>query len=767
MEPVDFTKRTKVVKAAPSDRGMAQDQPGPEELSDEAQRKEDELRAVHDKLIAMYRQELDRQYENRFEQALDEDYYDGIQLTAEDLADLKARGQPPVAYNVLAVSLNWVFGSEKRGRTDDKILPRGKEDAKPAEAKTKYMKYLSDVNRMGFHRSSAFEDCAKVGIGWLECGLQDEDDGEPIFERSEKWRNVLWDSAGSRITQDDWRYLFRTRWVDEDVAIAMFKHLPGGKEKIERSCSESTVIGGYDMIDGDLPMDSGEAERETAIGRGSMVTHKRRRVRLIQCEYRNPEEVKKIKGGPFNGQIFDEQDPRHQEQIDMGRATTVTKSMMRMRLAIITPTEILYDAPSIYRHNTFSLTPVWCYTRGRDGMPYGIIRNLRPIQDGINKRASKALHILSTNKTILEEGALSDSMSMDEFVDEIARPDAVILMKKGQMGAIQLNVDRGMDQSHMAMMASDIQMIQQVGGVTDENMGRETNARSGVAVRARQEQGSLATSGPFDNLRLAHQIHGEKKLSLVEQFATEEKQFRITNMRGAPEFVTMNDGLPENDITRSAADFIVSEADWRATMRQSATAEFGELLTRMPPEVAMGVLDLLVDEMDLSNRDEIVKRIRAMNGGKDPDQTEPTPEDMEAEQQKAQQAQLQQRDVELAFAERESKIASQDAATEDKKAAAKQKEAAVDVARSVMFNNNMTGANSAMSAATQVIQAPTIARVADGIMAQGGWKGGLDVPANLPPPPMPQQMPMPEQMQPPVPPQLAAPSEVPQQPPMA
>lgn len=761
MEPIDLTdpKRHKVIKGAPSERGTAKEQ-ADVELADKEQAKEDKLMETHAKLISMYRQELDRQYENRFEQALDEDYYDGIQLTEQDIAELKARGQPPVAYNVLAVSLNWVFGSEKRGRTDDKILPRGKEDAKPAEAKTKYMKYLSDVNRTGFHRSAAFEDCAKVGIGWLECGLQDEDDGEPIFERSEKWRNVLWDSAGSRITQDDWRYLFRTRWVDEDVAIAMFKSIPGAKDKIERSCTDSTVIGGYDMIDGDVAMDSAEAERDSAIGRGTLVTHKRRRVRLIQCEYRNPEEVKKIKGGPFNGQIFDDKDPRHQEQIDNGMATTVTKAMMRMRLAIITPSEIIYDAPSVYRHNTFSLTPIWCYARGRDGMPYGIVRNLRPIQDGINKRASKALHILSTNKTIIEEGALGESMTMDEFADESARPDAIIVMAAGKLDRIKMDVDRGMEQSHMAMMASDIQMIQQVGGVTDENMGRETNARSGVAVKARQEQGSLATSGPFDNLRLAHQIHGEKKLSLVEQFATEEKQFRITNMRGSPEFVTMNDGLPENDITRSAADFIVSEADWRATMRQSATAEFGELLTRMPPEVAMAVLDLLVDEMDLSNRDEIVKRIRAMNGGKDPDQTEPTQEDMAAEQQKAQQAQLQQKDIELTFAEREATI-------KDKNASADKKTADIDVARSVMFTNNMTGANSAMSAAMQVIQAPTIALVADGIMAQGGWKGGLDVPANLPsPPPAAQGMPM-QPPQAPVPPQLAAPSEVPQQPPMA
>jgi hypothetical protein len=740
MEPIDLNdpKRTKLVKAAPADRGVAKDAPlFPETEKGAAERAEEErLEQLHAKLMSFYRRELDIQADNRFEQAMDEDYYDGIQLSEEDLAILHERGQPATTYNVLAVTLNWIFGSEKRGRTDDKILPRGKEDAKPAERKSKYMKYLSDVNYAGFHRSSAFEDSAKVGVGWLECGLQDEDDGEPIYERSESWRNVIYDSAGSKITDDDHRYRFRIRWVDEDVAIAMFKHIPGAADKISRSVQESTVLTGYDGVDGDPAMDGAEADRETATGR-SLSEFKRRRVRLIQAEYRNPEDVKKLRGGPFNGQIFDENDPRHQEQIDLGMASIVTKPMMRMRVAIMTPSFLIHEGPSIYRHNGFSLTPIWCFRRGRNGAPYGFVRNLRPIQDGVNKRASKALHILNTNKVYIEDGALSPDMKPDEFMTEVNRPDGIVRLAQGGLGRIKTDSERGMDQAHMQMLAHDVGMIQQVGGVTDELMGRKTNAVSGVAVEKRQEQGSLATSGPFDNLRLAHQIHGEKKLSLVEQFATEEKQFRVTNMRGVPEFVTMNDGLPENDITRSKADFIVSEADWRATMRQASNEQLGELMTRLPPEITVQILDLWADTLDIENREELVKRIRSINGQKDPDALEPTPEDMAAEQAKAQQAQMAQAQAELAMREQAANIA-------DKEASAAKKHADVDVARATMLNLNMTAANSAMSAATQAIQAPTIARVGDGLLQQGGWQGGLPVPLNLPsaaaqglPPPQP------------------------------
>ena len=138
----------------------------------------DKKHELHRLLLSYYRQELDRQSENRFQMAIDADYYDSIQWSETEAAALKDRGQAPIVYNVIAQTVNWVLGTEKRGRSDFKILPRRKDEAKGAELKTDLLKYLSDVNRLPFSRSRAFEDAIKVGIGWLEDGAQDEDDGE-------------------------------------------------------------------------------------------------------------------------------------------------------------------------------------------------------------------------------------------------------------------------------------------------------------------------------------------------------------------------------------------------------------------------------------------------------------------------------------------------------------------------------------------------------------------------------------------------------------
>lgn len=686
---------------------------------------------LHKRLMETYGMELGRQEANRNEMAMDEDYYDHEQWTDEEKAVLSERGQAPIVYNVIAQSLNWIFGSEKRGRTDYKILPRGEEDAKPAEGKTKYMKYLSDVNRTPFQRSRAFEDAAKVGIGWLEVYVQDEDDGEPIRTRYEDWRNMVWDSASTELDGSDMRYQMRSKWVDLDIAHML---APDRKDVIERAATDSLVAhGSHEDVYSDEAMDAAEASMNTPhnamVGFGG-----RKRVRLIEAWYRVPQNVKRMRGGAFNGEIYDEADPRHVEAVERG-AKVVSKGMMVMRVALMTTTGLLYDGPSPFRHNRFKFVPVWGFRRGKDKLPYGIVRGMRYIQDAINRRASKALHILSTNKIQMEEGALPDDWDIEDLRTEAANPDSIIVVRKGYK--LEQNIDRQLGAEHMNQMSYDIGFVQTASGITDENLGKETNAASGVAIARRQEQGSLSTSKLFDNLRLASQMQGELELSLVEQYVTDEKQFRITNQRGKPEFITVNDGLPENDITRSKADFVISEADWRATMRAAASEQLGELIGKMQPEVALVILDLFVEGLDIENREEMVKRIRKVNGQRDPDATEPTPEEQEAMAMAAQQAQLQQVQVQLAMEEQAGKIAKTKAET-----ARIGKQALAD---------SMKAATDAMTAATQVISMPTIAKVGDALLQQAGWKGahvaGMGIgPAPVQPPQQAAPQPAPEQM---------------------
>lgn len=669
--------------------------------------------AMHKQLLGYYEDELDRQSENRVDMAVDADFYDNIQWRAEDAAALKERGQVPLVYNVISTSINWVIGSEKRGRTDYRILPRRKDAAKPAERKTQLMKYLSDVNDSTFHRSSAFEDAVKVGVGWMESAVQNQDDGEPVVMRYENWRNMLWDSTSSEKDLSDARYVIRTKWIDLDIAKAIFPDRAG---TLEASCGGMQSYG-FDRL-GDEAMDSQENELN---GFSSMRTNaegtKRDRLRVIEIWYRVPVKTMKLSGGEFAGEIYDEKNPApgHAESVRSGEATPILRVQMRMHVAFLCDAGMLYLEPSPYRHNKFPFTPIWCYRRSRDGLPYGMIRGVRDIQEDINKRASKALYILSTNKVIMDEGAVDD---LDEFREEVSRPDAVITKKKGYQ--LDINAERDLAPAHLELMSRSMQMVQSISGVTDENLGRQTNASSGLAIGRRQEQGAMATAAVFDNLRYAAKIHGEKELSLIEQYFSDRKQFRITNMRGTPEYIEVNDGLPENDITRTKADFIISDQDWRASVRQAQTEELFALLQQLAPvapQIAMVMLDLIVEGMDLASRDEIVKRIRQVTGQRDPDQEELTPEEQQEQQQKdmaaQQQAELQQRAMMADIAVKEAKAGRDQMEIQKAQANVRQ-------IMGALAGQNVNTQKAALEAALMALSSPGAIGVADGILHESG-----------------------------------------------
>lgn len=668
---------------------------------------------LHRKLMAFYIRELRRQETNRAEQALDQEFYDGNQWSDQDARVLRDRGQVPIVYNVLKPAMDIVIGTEKRSRTQFKVLPRGKEDSRAAELKTQLLKYLQDVNRSQFSKSNAFEDSVKVGVGWLETGVQGEDDGEPVYTRYESWRNMLWDSASVEKDMSDCRYMTRSKWVDVDIAHAMF---PKRRGQIDQAAIESDRFL-MDASHGDVAMDAMEIADGMYRSDQAEFAYKRSRCRLIEIWYRAPAKVKKIVGGEFSGQVYDETHPAHADQVVMGKAVVVDKVMMRMHVAIMTVKGLLFVSQTPYRHNDFPFTPIWCYRRGANGLPYGIIRGLRDIQSDVNKRASKALHILSTSKTIMDEGAVPD---LDAFMEEVSRPDAVIVKKSGK--ELMIHADRDLAPAHMELMSRDIQMIQSVSGITDEYMGRETNAKSGIAIQARQNQGTLATASLFDNLRFASQCHGEKELSLIEQFFTEEKNFRITNMRGSPEYITINDGMPENDIVRTKADFIISEDDWRLTIRQAQTDELLSLLQQLAPvspQLPVIMLDLLVEAMDIPNRDEIVARIRQATGMRDPDAEEPTPQEIAKAQAEQEAAEMQKAMMAATIADKQAS-AQQKAAQAAKIAGEVQ--AIAQKLTAELANTNVATQKAALETALAMLASPAIVPVADGVLHEAGFK---------------------------------------------
>lgn len=701
-----------------------------------------QMQELHGRLLNYYVRELDKQYENRRQMAADEDFYDNLQWSEEDAREVEDRGQKPVVFNVISASIDWVTGTERRARTDFKILPRRKGESRAAQRKTELMKYLSDVNSTPFDISEAFADAVKVGIGWIEDGITDGAEDEPLYSRYESWRKLLWDSNATEKNLSDSRYMFRTSWKDLDIGEAMF---PKRRHVVRQAAQQGGELLGLDSY-GEEVMDSQELQLEygTATSADRVTGYQRERVRIMEGWIRLPVATKRFKGGPFHGEIYDAASRGHRETLEAGEGEIIEKVSLRMHVGIFTTGAMLWFGESPYRHNRFPFTPIWGKRRGKDKLPYGMIRGLRDIQEDINKRASKALYILSTNKVIMDDDALPEDMDIEDFRAEAARPDAILTKRSGT--EMKFDNERDLSQYQLELMSRSIQMIQQASGVTDELLGRETGAKSGIAIQRRQDQGSLASALYFDNLRFAQQQRGEKQLSNIEQFMDAPKQFRITNQRGNPEYVEINGDLPEDDIVRSKADFIISDADWQATLREAAVSQLVELMTKLPPQVALVLMDLVVENMDIANGEEIVKRIRALNNQKDPDAEEPTPEETQRAEAIAKQNALQERAV---LAE-----------LEEKEAKAKKTLAEVEKIRASIQGQRVETQGRALEAAATALSLPSPAvHTADHILAEAdAGSGAPPPPAQLPAPSAPPAPPQATGMMPAPSPDQAAPA---------
>lgn len=626
----------------------------PEDVEEEHPLDAADVAAMHSLLMGHYRRELDVQYGPRQEMALDEALYDHDQWPAEAKAALEARGQVPLVYNVVFTSVNWILGSQRQKPMDYSILPRRKEGLKQAERKTELMKYLSDINHRPLHENRAFGEVVKAGLSWLEGGCQDPEDGpEIVYERYESWRNIIYDSAASEWDMSDGRYIFRVKWVDLDRAIAMFPE----REHLLRQSIETVYearAGG--SISGDESMDSLESAHQDYPGaRAYAEFSSRSRVRLIEAWYRTPKDTEFVRGGDFQGEVFDPWSPGHVGDVNEGRASIVSKVKERTNVAIMCEKGMLVDTVSPYRHNKFPFTPIWGYRTAATGFPYGMIRGVRDIQIDVNKRASKSLFHLSAQRSYVEEGSVSD---MAQTREEVMRPDAFIVYKKG-FSAPTVVTDLNLAAAHGEAMSRGINMIEQTSGVTGENLGQSTNATSGKAIIARQEQGMLTTNVFFENLRFSRRIHGEKQLANVEQFFTKEKHFRITNQRGNSEHVTINNDDPDDDnvIGATKSDFVVSEEDYRATSRQHSLDKLFELvgvIGQSNPVFAMNIMDLIVEAMDVPKQDEIVKRIRQTTGMSDPD-ADPNNPDEETQALMAQKQETAEFQKAMAMAEKAEK----------------------------------------------------------------------------------------------------------------
>lgn len=409
----------------------------------------------------------------------DRDYVSGYQWSQAERDALKARGQPEVTINYCSRKVELMCGLERKSRTDPKAFARNPTDEDKADAATDSLRYIADDTNFPLTRSDVYENLLVEGVGGAELGLEDDGKGGANITITQvPYDRLFWDMHSRRLDFSDARYKGIVIWMDRDQAFEMW---PDAEDLI--SDTFATQTGSY-------------ADRPNEV---VWCDSKRERVRIVQCHWIEKDTwwVATLTRVGFLAQ------PMKSPFLDhRGRST----SGLQMASAKI----------------------------DRENNRYGMVRDLISEQDEINKRRSKALHLLSVRQVVLEDGAVTD---IDKTRREIARPDGLIVINPGMKFEMLDGAQLAEGQFKLLQHAT---AEMQASGPNASMSGTDPRELSGRAILAQQAGGAAAHEPIADTLRMwARTIH-EIAWMAARQYWTAGRWVRVTDDIGSTRWVGIN-----------------------------------------------------------------------------------------------------------------------------------------------------------------------------------------------------------------------------------
>lgn len=512
-------------------------------------------------VIQYYQSSADATYAARQNAERDRDYVDNKQWTSAEEAELKKRGQPCVTINRIKPKVDYLLGLERRGRTDPRAFPRTPMDEDAAHAATDAIRYVCDIQDFSEKRSDVFDNVIVEGFGGL---IIEANAKQEILLRRIPWDRLFYDHHSRERNFSDARYVGIVMWMDEDAAVAMY-----GKEAKEVLANCQSVEGDNDSTYEDKPQHQ------------RWYDGKRKRVKLCETYYRE--------SGRWMHCVY-------------------TKAGF-----IIEPHDSPYLDEDGEPGNPIQL--VSCHV-DRDGNRYGVVRQLIGPQDEVNKRRSKALHLLSVQKIISERGAVDD---IQRAKKEFAKPDGWIERNPGM--EVEVIQTSDLAKAHFDLLQEAKGEIDAV-GANAALQGKEEGSDSGRALMAKQ-QGGLTELGPvYDALKLWQRAVYRQIWARIKQFWTAEKWIRVTDDEKNVQFVALNQqaidpatGQPtlQNDVSRMDVDIILDDVPDVVSIQAEEFQMLSEAYKANPqtPVNPQGIpFDIVIESSNLRSKDKILQRLR-------------------------------------------------------------------------------------------------------------------------------------------------------------
>lgn len=448
-------------------------------------------------------------------------YREGDQYTPKELEELKARGQPVIVNNQVAVTVNKLMGDLIANGFRISYRPRnGEADAEMAELLSDINLYIRQVNHIDYEETDMADDGFTAGFGAMEVCVEFDDLNQPeIKVKHEDSLTVFPDPDSHRYDwNEDAMFIARAKWCDTDTVDAEYPG-QGMKDFDFDSAQESSIDNTIDTFT-----------------QANYVDKKRNKVRLIDIEWKEftPQTLVLIDEPlpDMPPSFIKEEEGSKELAARVKEAKLTTRELKRKKTtihrAVFVCGKILEHVVTDYK--TFSLVPYFAL-RKKDGGPYSLIWLGLSMQDAINKRESKAVHLLTTNQTVAERSAILDK---DEYQAEIHKPDGVAIVADGALANQKItfrnNVELAQQQFNMHIAAQrDFAAIVGVDPKAPMDTGE---LRGNAALKQKFTEIGKPVARIFNNLRRTRTILAQVILDRVQNYYTAEKTLLITDDEG-------------------------------------------------------------------------------------------------------------------------------------------------------------------------------------------------------------------------------------------
>lgn len=551
----------------------------------------------------------------REEKKLSEEFYDGDQWTGDELNELKRRNQPDTVINRIKPKVDSIVGLELGVPVNTKAFNRTNRDFEGAKHMTEALRFIEQTTEFDDAESRGFEEMLVSGRLWYEVFVSwDQLDAE-IKTEFVSCHDMFADKHSQRDDLKDAKHVHKSKWADLEDAQEMFpKHKRALEESLFRSKSLGQTIAdkmsefkpdqfrqpGGDVSDEDFEL---------------FVDIPRKRVRIVSTWYRTPY-VKKYLWVPNSGMHdVTEETATDIKKIKEASPDTQEFSEVKFKMNVITYVwnKILEHKKDIQPWDSqarFPFVMASAYRKKQEkkrGQPYGLVKQMIDPQKEVNKRRSKMLHLLNTNKMLFEQGAFE---APEKARQEWAKPDAWLSFIKEFQVNPQQNTE--LAQSQFLLLQESKGEIDAV-GVKGEIEG-QSKATSGRDFQLRHESATQSIRPLFKSLRGARRRVGLLWISHIQKFWTQEKAIRVSDDPNAAVIVLnqrVKDPVTGQPVILNAVsgkyDLIVEESPETLHLMSEQFDGLVKIEQARPGTIP---IDMIIEASSVPNKQEVLERVR-------------------------------------------------------------------------------------------------------------------------------------------------------------